>query len=811
MKTLIIGGRRLRTQAAKPVKRTLLFLIAIAHLATPGPLLAAGKVKSIPNPDFTKGDAIPEGAKHDWNLGATGARGWLYSETFVTTDARQISITRVEKASPADGVLAVGDVILGAGGKPFSHDPRTEMGRALTFAESEAGNGNLSLIRWRGGKTEQVVVKLPVLGTYSATAPYHCPKSKRILEQGCKDLAARMEDPSYAKGMNPIPRSINALALLASGNPDYLPLIKKETEWGANFTSDAMATWYYGYIMMFLAEYKIATGDDSVMPGLRRLALEAAHGQSAVGSWGHKFARPDGRLFGYGMMNAPGVPLTSAMAMARMAGVKDPALDQAIERSAKLLRFYIGKGAIPYGDHTPWMQTHEDNGKCGMAAFMFNLLGESNGAEFFSRMSVASHGAERDGGHTGNFFNLLWAVPGVALSGPQATGAWMTEFGTWYFDLARGPKGNFVHQGPPEPGNDSYVKWDASGGYLLACAMPLRKIMLTGKKPSLAPQLDAAAAGALVRDGRGWDNKDRNSAYDKLGPDQLLECLGSWSPIVRDRAAMALGRRKGAQPVAALVKMLSSPRLEARYGACDALAALKETAAPAVPELVKLLNHEDLWMRVKAAEALSDMGAPAMATVPVLLERLAQKPAAGDPRGMEQRYLCFNVFGKMLKKSLDGVDQALLRNAVAAGLQNQDGRARGEIGGIYQKLSYEQIRPLLPAIRQSIIEAAPSGEMFAAGIRLAGLDILAKHRIRDGMDLCFTVMEIDQWGKARRVPQCLKTLGTYGAAAKPMLPRLRQLEKDMPANGMSNEVGQVTALIREIENATGTVELRSIN
>ena len=42
-------------------------------------------------PDFTNGDSIPAGAKHDWNLGATGARGWMYCETMVTTDARQIA------------------------------------------------------------------------------------------------------------------------------------------------------------------------------------------------------------------------------------------------------------------------------------------------------------------------------------------------------------------------------------------------------------------------------------------------------------------------------------------------------------------------------------------------------------------------------------------------------------------------------------------------------------------------------------------------------------------------------------------------
>lgn len=791
------------------MNHSLPFFALAALILVSDPASGAGKKVLMSLPDFTKGEAIPAGANHDWNLGATGARGWMYSDMMVTTDARQISITKVEKGSPADGVLAVGDVILGVGGKPFAYDPRTEFGKALTHAESEAADGKLPLTRWRAGKTEEIVVKLPVLGTYSATAPYDCPKSRRILEQGCRDLAARMADPTYAKSQNPIPRSLNALALLASGDRSYLPLLKNEAEWGAGFTTEAMATWYYGYIMMFLSEYHIATGDNSVVPGLKRIALEAAHGQSAVGSWGHKFAQPNGRLFGYGMMNSPGIVLTASMAMARSAGVKDPDLDQAIERSAKLLRYYIGKGGIPYGDHVAWLQTHDDNGKCGMAAVLFNLLGEAKGVEFFSRMSVASHGAERDGGHTGNFFNILWSMPGVAQSGPQATGAWMQEFGAWYFDLARGAKGDFLHLGPPQPANDSYARWDASGGYLLACAMPLKKILLTGKQPNCGPLLDATAAKGLILDGRGWSNKDRNSAYDKLSPDQLLECLGSWSPIVRDRAAMALARRKGEQPIAALVKMLSAQRLEARYGACDALSQLKGAASSAVPELTKLLDHNDLWMRIKAAETLSNIGATS--TAPILLERLSQKLTPEDPRGMEQRHLCFNVFGKMLKNSLEGIDQALLRKAVAAGLQNQDGYARGIIGGTYEDLSYEQIEPLLPAIREAIVTPAPSGEMFAAGIRVAGLNLFAKHRIKEGMELCFVVMEFDQWGKGNRVPKCLRALASYGAAAKPMLPRLRQLEKDMPANGMQGNVAQVTALITSIENATGTVELKTLN
>lgn len=185
---------------------------------------AAARPPKMTNPDFTRGDKIPKGADHDWTLGATGARAWMYSERLETTKARQVAVTKVAKGSPADGILAVGDVILGVGGRRFSYDPRTELGKALTKAESDAGGGRLSLIRWRDGTTSNVVVKLPVLGTYSSTAPFNCPKSRRILELGCKALAKRVADPSYKQ--NAITRSLNALALLASGNREYVPLVR---------------------------------------------------------------------------------------------------------------------------------------------------------------------------------------------------------------------------------------------------------------------------------------------------------------------------------------------------------------------------------------------------------------------------------------------------------------------------------------------------------------------------------------------------------------------------------------------------------
>jgi hypothetical protein len=776
---------------------------------------AAAPASNALPPDFSRGDKIPEGVAHDWNLGATGARGWMFCDRLVTTDARQIYVTTVEDNSPAAGILAVGDVILGVGGTLFSYDPRTELGKALTIAESEVGGGSLSLTRWRAGRTENVVVRLPVLGTYSATAPYDCAKSQRILEQGCKTLAERIADPTYRA--NAIPRCLNALALLASGQDEYLPLVKREAQWAADFSADSFQTWYYGYVMMLLSEYAMATGDESVLPGLRRLAWEAAGGQSVVGSWGHTFAGPDGRLQGYGMMNAPGLPLTIGLVLAREAGIDDPKVSKAIEKSARLIRFYVGKGAVPYGDHHPWIQTHEDNGKCGMAAVMFNLLGEAQRAEFFSRMSVASHGPERDTGHTGNFFNILWSLPGVAQSGPYATGAWMQEFGAWYFDLARRWDGTFLHQGPPEMRGDKYAGWDCTGGYLLAYAMPLKKIYLTGKRPSAAPQLDAAAAQALILDGRDWSNKDRDSFYDQLDEEGLLIRLGSWSPVVRERAAMALARRADA-PVPKLVKLLDTPRLEARYGACQALALLKGAAAPAVPALKNALRHDDLWLRVKAADALAGVGEPAMSAVPELLQMLAQGPSETDPRGMQQRYLCFALFntrGGLIGRSLEGVDRELLVHAVQAGLRNEDGRARGALGSVYENLTYDEIKPLLPAIHDAIVTPAPSGIMFASGIRLSGVELLAKHRIREGLPLCIQIMEIDKWGKRDRITRCLTTLATYGAAAKAVLPELRQVEQNLldhrEAQMLEPVIQQTQTLIEEIENASGTVELRGID
>lgn len=234
-------------------------------------------------PDFTKGDSKPKPGTHDWNLGPTGLRGWIYSHRLETSEARQIYITKVDAASPASGILKEGDVILGVAGKRFSYDPRVEFGKAVTNAEAQTGQ--LSLMVWRAGKTQNVRLKIQVLGSYSNTAPFTCSKSKMIFDRGCEALFKKMQS-GKTRG-NWITKSFNALALLSSGKKEYLPLIKIRVKEASDYivkSQGAPRSWYYGPINILVAEYILATGDKSYLPLLEAITMKIVNGQSKVSS-----------------------------------------------------------------------------------------------------------------------------------------------------------------------------------------------------------------------------------------------------------------------------------------------------------------------------------------------------------------------------------------------------------------------------------------------------------------------------------------------------------------------------------------------
>lgn len=390
----------------------------------------------------------------------------------------------------------------------------------------------------------------------------------------------------------------------------------------------------------------------------------------------------------------------------------------------------------------------------------------------------------------------------------------MEEFG-WYYDLARRWDGSFPHQGPPQAKPDSYRGWDASGAMLLAYAQPLRRTHLAGRSPRVVPQVTRETAESLVADGRDWGSRTRLATWADRSDGTLLRNLASWSPVVRERAAIELARREG-DPTPALESLLGTGDLHAQIGACQAAIMLKERAAPLLPSLRSKLQADDLWLRIKAAEAIAAIGQEAMPVMPDLLAMLAGGPTADDPRGMQQRYLCFALFDRrdgMLGRSLEGVDPVALQAAVVAGLRNEDGRARGSLGSVYRNLPYEAIEPLLPAIHEAIIEPAPSGIMFADGIRLAGLEVLARHRIVEGVPLCIAMIDPDRWGLDNRIGRCLAVLRQYGGAARSAVPRLRALPDELGRKRWKPEKIEalgIPELIAAIESDEDPVELRSL-
>ena len=124
LRTVFVSKYTVHLSRDFTMKSILGFLCLLLLVPAASGLAADKKNQVMPVPDFTRGDTLPKKAPHDWTLGATGARGWIYSSNGHSKKARQILVTAVEEGSPADGTLRVGDVLLGVDGEKFDGDAR---------------------------------------------------------------------------------------------------------------------------------------------------------------------------------------------------------------------------------------------------------------------------------------------------------------------------------------------------------------------------------------------------------------------------------------------------------------------------------------------------------------------------------------------------------------------------------------------------------------------------------------------------------------------------------------------------------------
>ena len=778
-----------------------------------------------------------------YNLGPSGMRGYIYhnwpftarQDAFTALGPWQILVTTVGANTPASGIMAKDDVILGVStgaGTPvplFARDARESFGMAIT--DAEAGDGVMNLKRWRAGVTANVSIQLQVLGTYSDTAPYDCPKSVQILTRAADSLQQSILQNGWNNGSSP--GSISALALLATGDPKYLPMLQTYARSLAPPTlnleqSGGISAWSC-YESIFLAEYYILTGDTQVFHGLSEYVIYAATHQSMFGTAGHGFSNvppPAGWLAGgthgliswYGPVNQAGLVAQLSIVLGKKAGVVSSEIDPAIARAANFFGYYVNRGSIPYGEHQPYCgdyqlpgqsriyYDHRSNGKDGLAAVLFACMGDKPlQTEYYTRMAVAGYTGEQYG-HTGQGFSYLWTTLGANIGGTNAVAEYLKPR-RWHRDLTRRCDGSFVYDGAEQFGcshaddywaNTTYYD-NPTAYYVLHAALPLKKLCITGKNANPANELgpekvaNALAAATFTPLCGGYSTS------------QLVAALGEWDPIVRFNAATELSVRPDAQAlIPTLITMAENPSdANQREAACTALGCMGATSA--IPALVRRLSDPEIWVRAKAAKALGSMGSAPVSSVPDMMAAFVANVAptypfeAGfnwnDPLQIGNGYLSETLFGKLGSYSIS-TDKGALYPAVRAGIKQPAGMWRNQLSDFVQnKLTLADIEALMPEILTDASTEGPCDRMFTLFPPQAAMNALSKYHIQEGTKVCAD--NVANGGDLANT--AIQRLADYGEAARWALP---DLYTDLGFWTHDGNYNTLAATIASIEAAT---------
>jgi hypothetical protein len=748
-----------------------------------------------------------------YNLGPTGMRGWIWtqwetynSDTSTAGKPWQILVTSVGKDTPAAaaGILP-NDVILGvkAGGGAvslFTKDARKSLG--LAIGDAEAANGVLKLLINREGvatnQTYTLQLKLTNLA-YSATAPYNCPKSARILADAVKVISNK---PFKSSG---IANQVLGLAKLAAGITNdelktYAHSMCPAT--GSLQPRVSYSSWSWAYANIFLTEYFLMTGDTSVKDGILEWSRSLAEAQDMYGMMGHYFTenRHDGThgsAWGYGPMHACSIPAGVSLVLAKKCGIVHPELDPAIDRLGKYESYYVDKGGLPYGEHAPELQSYRANGgRHAMAAMFFGLQGNKpTQTEYFTRMNMAEYNG-MECWHCGGDPNYIWGWIAANLGGTKALASRFEQM-RWYVDLARRCDGSFVSdaydQGFDGVKNGDYwdpnlgyqYELDATSLYVLLFSVPDRRIYLTGRNPNPANELSAAAVSNAIWAGH------LESTVNGYTTNQLLGYFGEYDPCVRWSVAQTLAAKPdSANLVPKLIEMTNNADPRVREASCQALGTIKNPAA--IPALVARLRDPDMGVRWKAGGALQGFDAAAT-TAPYLTDIMKAFIANGsldqysidwaDPLREANNRLSALLFNQRPGDTLTAPTD-LLYEAVKVGLAQPDGAGRGNLARFLDNLTWTDVQTLAPNIVEAAKDPPPADRMFGADFPIYAINTLAKHNVAEGIPLAVRIADkyVLYNGIGQEiVGEALKVLSnTYRGSAKEALPALHTMASWAP-------------------------------
>lgn len=503
--------------------------------------------------------------------------------------------------------------------------------------------------------TLEVELTLRTFPPYSDTAPYDCPKTQAILEDAWKVLEKKfIADPNKPRsGRGGI---IEAIALLASGKPEHRKIVQ---EWVRSPRSPwkpptdepgdmlkpgykgykGYQSWHHGYGGLYCAIYYDATGDDYVLPALRKYAINTALGQSKHGSWGHTFAFPsfNGGEYnmmnpGYGALNAAGNRCFFLVVLAQKLGIEHPAIDRAVERGRHFFSSYIDQGCIPYGDHGAY-GSDDSNGKNTGIAFGLKLLGDEYGSRYFAMMS-AHCAFTRRGGHAHDYHGN-WSSWAASLLGPEIR-AYNERNLRWRRTLARLHDGSFVYDGDYGPLRDP------TATHVLHQAAPLKQTLITGKDLDESWFMTEREMKQMFASARPQFNDPKliemaGTPWPERTTNEIFDLLDIFYPKARQNMAKELGKRYQAgesEILPRLLELLSHESARYRDGALRALHACGEDAVLTnLTKLIPLLNDDHEVVRISAAKAIS-LGSHKEDARTAMLEAAAAPPKAAAPNSL---------------------------------------------------------------------------------------------------------------------------------------------------------------------------------
>ena len=776
--------------------------------------------------------AAAEGTSATQHMGPTGITALIGGE-------RAFNVKAVDEGSPADGKLWPGDQVVGAGKMPFLKRVRFEFAAAIAEARTEKNKGQLILMvrRKDGGRSlQRVTLQLDAVGpdTFNDTAPYNCPKTDALIKEAADYIVSGKARSPYGR------LQIGLLGLLATGEDKYIQHVRDhlhEVDWAKpdGPLGGGYVSWYWGYKNLILTEYFLLTGDEYVLPAIRRHTEAIAQGQDAAGVWGHRMHDPKtGRAPGYGAMNQPTMPLYISLILAKKCGVDSPRISEAIERTTNhYIDNYLHMGALPYGNGGANSKGYNNNGSSASLAIALAAAGHTEGAKFFSRMAMAGYG-DLESGHATHFFNLMWTGLGANIAGPDAMAAYFKKT-SWIIPMKVDWEGGYTYEVEDGEGLGN------TGAYLLNLCAGRRKIYTTGKGVDQAVTLNAQEIEETL-----GVHKYLNDLIP-MGIDELLVVAEThWSPKVRGVAAWKLLKFKREEIEASVRKRLAKQK---NADALIGVSRLWDSSPQIFEEVAAILRDKnaDLDARVAAAGVLGgaawaryvepeedfgkadfyeggELHKPALKYFPDLVQAIADEEA-DDPTGKLDR-----AAGGALASLGDPYTQKLITdkevfykavNKMLADKHSAGNRTAG-MGLIAANMPLEDFHYVADMVVHATIGTDPAYTVYRGGSNTTeiGVGLLNRLNIQEAVEVCLDSFPTATRGKERARRIALFT--SFGANAKPYLPRLRAaLENDLKPDPNAGEdeaftkdvslnKAEIEKVMQEIEAANNPREMISL-